>query len=489
MLRRTASETARPKVRRCAFALASAILALGAAAQVPVVGGELHPEVQRRLAALTGDKDPVLRGEAALLLGTLHCSDDETAIRAVASDRAEPAQIRGLIGLARLGPAGAEVELGRLLEELDPEDPRRFAAAYGLGLLPDDHPTPQIDAYIERNSGGNYRQERDTIAALLGGLASSPHASRRRSCQNLLADASMRDDGVRALAVVILQRSGGQLPDHDFEAASRTEGSLERWALLDVARARNVPLGASELQRVRRMASRDHDPRVRAAALRLLLSAARPEVVELAERSVESSHPEEAAVALEVLLTLGGTERRERLANRITSIHDPALLAAMLDAWHGMAPDRLVEDAAKTTSDTRQPPEVRMAAARLLVRVEDSRAPAAVRALAEATTDAAVLAEAYRALLSIGHGDEVIAGVEAAAKDPDARPLLAARIGALVRARHPAAPDLLEAVLAEKDLDTATLTEVVTAWRRAVEPPIGPIEQASLPQSLVDILR
>jgi hypothetical protein len=91
-------------------------------------------------------------------------------------------------------------------------------------------------------------------------------------------------------------------------------------------------------------------------------------------------------------------------------------------------------------------------------------------------------------MLTAGEGDEVVHGVEAAATDPDARPLLAARIGALVRARYPGARELVAAAVAEEDLDPATRCEVLVAWRRAVQPPLGDVERAALPTELLRAL-
>ena len=75
------------------------------------------------------------------------------------------ARVRGTLALGYLGVYGAEAVLAEYLLERRHDQPERHAAAFALGSLPDDHPSPAIGDYLDQATGGSYKRHRDTLAA------------------------------------------------------------------------------------------------------------------------------------------------------------------------------------------------------------------------------------------------------------------------------------------------------------------------------------
>jgi hypothetical protein len=425
--------------------------------------------IEGMLRDLATHEDPLVRGEAALGLATAGDPNDYDTVLAVARDREPQAQLRGLLALGYLAAPGSEAFLGSVLAEADRRDPARAAAALALGLLPEHHATPAIDAYLRTLGGASYRQHRDTLLALLLGLTREPHPSRAAAVRALLADAANREPAIRRLAIDVLARVSGSLPAPEAARLLRSGETAERLGVLSAIRAGVVPAGADDIEEIVRIARRDRSAAVRAAALEVLTVRRHLVALELAPRALRSRDPDEAAAGVTAALRLGGGALRMAIEQHVLAARDGAAQSRMLKAYDASRSTTFLDACLQIANDPRRAHDTRIAAAGVLARSGDARAVPTARDLFLEADGFDHLLALTDILSRMGALDRFIDDTVPPRTPTDAR-LLPLRLRAWLSAGHPRAMTLLGESLERSRKTPAAQAELLHALRSALLP-------------------
>ncbi|MEZ5965302.1 MAG: hypothetical protein R3F56_15825 [Planctomycetota bacterium] len=463
------------------LALAACSLAGPLRAQDPVAPrfGDVDAIAVRALDA----RDPTTRGEAALWLADSGKLEHYQAILTTAEDKAAPARHRAILAVGRLGAPGAEAFLGRILHDAPPDAADAALAAFALGALSDQVPTPAIDGLLERVQGGSRRRNLPLLTSLLGGLASREHPARVTALRGLRDDEVNRDEVVPLLAQAALGRSGVPL-----DAPQR-----ERWLASDSARMRTAALETwlrdgklpqEAKARVSRLARTDRDATVRATALHILAHHLDEGVLGLADRALHGRDAVEVGAAARILLGLAGEARRgeiEDLARAPST--SPAIRVALLDALGRGVSGRTLMDCAERTRDARVPTQVRVASALLLARAESALAESTLldlfHTLAEPEAIAAIARELHQS------GQLPLAATRLTTPDAASTPTaLAAHVEGVARVDAVLGTELLLALVEAERLREASLGLGLGALRRARVVAISPALLALVPEAV-----
>ena len=462
-------------------------LAVVAAAQ-DVLPPPRYAEVDALAVRALDAKDPVTRGEAALWLADSGKHEHYEAILRAARDPIAPARHRGILAAARLQAPGCESFLGRLLADMEPDSAEAMIAAFGLGQLADNVPTPAIDDLLGRAQGGSKKRYHALFAALLGGLATGPHPSRAAMVRGLLEDASNRSEAITLLALAALQAQSTATGAPPFPRAQVTT-----WLEHRHAGVRAAALGAwaaqwrpTDVERplIVRLTRSDPDALVRAAALRLLARLLDDRAVDLADRALTSRFAVEAAAAASTLLTLAGTARRERVEDHLLEPTLAApLKAAVLDVLTAPLPPRLLLWCHDTAHDADAVPILRVASAMALARADSVLATTALRAVFFAIDDEVALEHLAAGLLdedALTSTAAQLTGPEATAWDAAA----AARLRAIARADAALGTDVFLELATHDRLRDAALGQALAALRAGRVRSTSPAVLAFLPAAV-----
>lgn len=437
------------------------------------------------LAELARTETGRARAETALILAHVAPESADALARRAIEDRDPRARALGLIALGKIASPGSEVVIGRVFESADDDDLERMAAAYALGLLPDERPAPAVDRYLARVEGSGYRRHRDTLAALVLGHTQTPHPTRRASLQSLLDDDSNQDAGLRALAVLALRNAGEQLTAEQVDQQLDSEWPLVRLATVRALAAR--PDAVSEVAaRLATTASDDDDPRVRAAALELLVATRQRQALELADGALRGRDAERVAAGVSATTQLGGGALRDQLAAAIAVEQNVERKVAMFGAWRGSVPPKLADAALRFATDGRHSLPARAIALHLLAREGDERAVPLLHAIVTEGEDGATIAGAIDDLRRLG-ADSGLA--DRLGKDGDVLRKIAPRLEALFRLERPEAVALLREALDSDRLGVSARADLLRSWRRALMPPPAEPVLATLPRPLANLLR
>jgi hypothetical protein len=362
--------------RRCAV-----VLCLGALRGQDILPPPRYAEIDALAVRALDAKDPIARGEAALWLADSGSPQHYDAILRVAKDPAAPARHRGILAVGRLGVAGAEAFLGRLVLASNAEDPDAAIAAFALGQLDDSVPAPSIDALLRRAQGGSRRRNEALLTALVAGLATKPHPSRGTTVRALVEDESNRSAALTVSGLAMLDKLHTPVAQERVAAWLVSEhADVRRAAIAACAGERkHFARAAARLQRLARV---DADPGVRAAALRALAQHLDASATDLADRALRSRFPVEAAAAAEVLLTLAGGARRRDVEERVLAPDlSPELRGALLEVLPPPLAPRVLLLCHDNAQDASAPLMLRTAAALALARADSVLASAALHAV------------------------------------------------------------------------------------------------------------
>jgi len=435
------------------------------------------------LEVLLSDRNPSIRGEAALALAATGDSKYHSAIREITRDRSRAARLKGIVALGVLGSPGAETVLGELLLAPGPPSPDRDAAALSLGLLPDSFPVPAIERYFNRVDGGSYRKNHDTLSSMLVGLSLAPHPSRVPTLARLLDDAANRDPRLRRLAMLALAANPDALPQIETAEWLGSKHEDERLGALEAIEATGEDPGQEAIKLIGRTARRDRSPRVRAAALRVLTRLRHPDSLELSVVAIGSRHVEEVAAGVDTARRLGGGTIRMAMEDQILHAKRADLQAAMLAEYDASANPEFVTGCLRLAEDRRTAEAVRVQAASLAARSGERKSGGTIRELFAQAKDVANL----RALAAAAHTlDPSLISLDRVfppTSGDDLR-LLAARTEALLAARHPGAPGLLKEALGSELLQTGTRAQLLRALRRVALGHLDAEVSRALPKAL-----
>lgn len=489
-----------PAPGRAGLGLALLLLALSAGADGVSLRGQAPPtEPVSRLLAADAERwldheDPVVRGEAALVVAAGQDPAAYEQVLAVARDDAEEASLRGILALGYLGTPSARLALEQLLEESRSRpQPAGITAAFALATMPPDTAASSVSAWLVRLLGTSLKRQRDLLLAMLAALAVRDPVHQRAALQRLADDAAVRDDEVRAALLTVLGRIPDGLAPELVETTLRKGSPAERLAVLRaLGRTGTAPPGLTgELERT---VGHDGDPRMRAAALAVLTRLRHLPALEMAARAVRAGEPVEVAQGTRTALQLGGSGMRRALERQL-GLLGPAAQAALLEAFHGPMSDEFRARCLELAGERRLPLALRTAAALCVAQAGPPEAPATgpaadlaplMRDLFLANEDRATLRALAAALLAVHDAPPELERLHMGA--PVGGPALSAdRLGALLAAGHPGAARHCLVQLQRTDLAPAAAAEVLRAVRTALLP--GPGEVAGLPAPVAGLLR
>ncbi|MHC5065363.1 MAG: HEAT repeat domain-containing protein [Planctomycetota bacterium] len=462
------------------FAILICLLTLG---RDPLQGQESRPELP--LDLLLADEDPILRGEAAIALSLSGQPAQHRRLVAVAEDRAIGARIRGILSVGFLAAPGAEDFLGKVLEESDLGSAEHMAAALALGAIPDDHPTPAIDSYLAVAIGGSYRRHGPSLCALLYGLSLSPHPSRRHVLETLMGDASNRDELLRGMTVMAMAEISPDLVLENMADLLRDRSESTRLASLQAILSHDVLLEEDDYVRVSGLAKKARRVDTRIAATEVLIRHRRPIVLDIANRSLESPAPKEAAVAVRAILNLGGGALREALEERIMSEESANIKTRMLSEWKGQATPRFIESCFELATDPRNSNALRSASAIVVATAGQERINPTLRRLVSKTRDPDLLSRLLARIRASEGGEDHILALYPSS--PEESLAFQRQLKALLGMRQSAAEDLLARALEDSRFSADYRAKLLASWsRRELSLPKPP--GSGLPKEIGEIL-
>lgn len=478
-----------------------ALLALAAVAAAPGVA-RAQDAAPGGLFALLADRDPQVRGEAALILAAQGREGAREAIRPLFEDRDTGVRTRALIAYGILAADGADAELGKRLLDREAPESVRVAAAFALGCLPDSQPSPSIDRYLGRAEGGSRRRHRDTLIALLAGLQRAPHPQRLAQIDALLHDASLKDPAVLGLALAAQRRAGGSPGTDELVRLLALRETTIRIAAIEAVAA-SQPVSERIVESMRELADRDDDPAVRAAALLALAAhetgaapasgsdparGALPRSTQtLARLALASDDVRLVEAATHVLCGDTGSDGRAAASARARGSSDLVIQRAVLRGWQGTPTAALIEVARRFGARPDASAADRGLALRTLASARERDATALARATLHASDDAELVADALAQLRAMDQDLDLDAELAPLVATPG--PLLPVRIQALGRIDLPLASRFAERALGLAEPGSDERRELLTAWRRALWPPPPSQVLAVLPQELAALLR
>jgi hypothetical protein len=467
----------------CIFA--AGVLATGVAAQKPSGDDALGRLIAAETAPLAQASDPLVRGEAALVLASTGGVRWHETVLAVAKDDDARARLRGILALGFLAAPGSETTLRELLAgSATRVRPEGIAAAFALGSMPDAAAPAATTDCLARFLGSNMKRQRDVLIALLGGLGGHAPVLQQRGLLLVYDDSANRDPQVRAVLVLVMARIPATLTPARIEHALRTGGAEERRAALQAC-AGTIEPPASLLQLFVHHCEQDPDPQARAAALAVLTRLRHLPALEIAARAVRSGDPAEVEQATRSVLQLGGSSMRRALEAELQGLGQ-AQQAALLSAFQGPLDDDFAVAVQKLAGERRNPMPLRTAAGLALTQGEVHAAVPVLRDLFLDARGAASLHSLARALLQIEQPAPDLARLhdgrpEDLAEQPE-------RLAALIAAGHPQATRFCLDQLQRRNLPPAAAAGLLRAWRLAVLP-LPPAELVVLlPQALREIL-
>ena len=466
-----------------------AALAVAGSALPQAPGLQPGPQLEREFTELLHHDDPVVRGEAALALASTGDLQHYDAILEVARDPAPQAELRGILAVGYLAAPGAEAFLGEVLTESSRRDRARSVAALAIGLLPEPHDAAAIDAYLRRVQGASYRQHRDTLAALLLGLAKTAHPSRVAAVYALLEDAANREPVLRRLAIEVLARVPGSMTLEQADRLLHSDQVVERLGVLIALRQGIAEPSAACLTEVADLARHDRDSQVRAAALRLLTKKRHLAALDIVPHALRSGEPDEAAAGVEAALHLGGGALRLATEDYILAARSPAAQARMLGVYGTSRSTPFLDGCLRLAASDETDERVRIAATALSARCGDPRIAPVARALfvaARTPDDLLVLAGALRQLDAL---DTVVGGIYPPGSPNESR-IWPQRLRALLAVEYPRALSLLEDSLRRNRKNAGRQAELLRAFRSAALPSLTAAEtlRAAGPSVLLDLL-
>lgn len=451
--------------RRRRSALAAAVLALTTAG---FAQREAGAGWTTRLAGLLHHENPVLRGEAGLALATTGDARWHGALLSLAKAPEPAARLRGILALGVLGAPGTEEFLGGLLGETSPKSAERFAAALALGLLPDELSSPTFFRRMRRLRGGSYQRHAPELTALLAGLTTGRHPSKAGALRDLLDDAANKDPTLRRLAIRLLAAMSGTLDRARIETLLTSRNRGDRLGILEAMARGLLPLDDSATT-VERLARRDPDPAVRAAALDALTRHRRLAALEIGVDALRSKDPVEAAAGVRAALALGGGAIREAIEGRVERVTRPDLSRAMLAAFAATAvpSPEFADRCARMAADPERQEEVRIQAALVAARAGHARGLRLARELLSRTRRREDLRALARIAVRAAPSQTVIDALlspDDAPGDPD----LPRRLAALLAAGDRGVIAWIRKALDSPHLDAQAKSALLRGYRSSV---------------------
>jgi hypothetical protein len=473
---RPTGESAR-RLRRGFRAAAVGLVLVGAG-----VAPAQDPAVEARVVELAvqwlSAPSPVLRAEAALVVGLAQRIEDTDALVARTKDADPTVRATALVALGFHGRFGNEAVLRHALADAPRDSVERTAAAFGLALLPAGQGATGLHELVSELRGSNWRRHREVVLAIATGIAQHERPVQQSLLRELLTEAAPRDGAIAGALLIALARIDGSLSEAEIRPwLSDADPVARSGALTAIERRRPLPFRDV----VERMASRDPVPAVRARALRTLTAARAPAALELSVRAVQSDDAEEAAAGLHAILTLGGGRMREAVERRLLGVAPVHALTDRLAAFPKAVTTELRDQCLALARDDRNDRKLRLAAAGLALRSGAEAARKLIVELWAGIGDAPVDAASVRA----AHAAGIDAEADLAAGSNER---FVERAVPWLQAEGWSVAAHVADALAASRLDPKARAELLRAWRAVLLQPRRVRDLAALPESLRPIL-
>lgn len=430
-------------------------------------------------------RDPVVRGEAALIAGAAHHPDATATLLKLPDDPNPSARHRALLALGFVATPAA---VQRLDDELCSTSARESAsgaaAGYALGLLPAAAAQATQARLFNAIVQGSWRRQRDTLLAVLLGMLKEGSPRDTAPLRRLFDDESNRDPEVRAMLLRLLLADPRGRGGLDQARLLERGSDAERHELLrHLATTDEAPPGTMR-DCLAKLAERSADAALRGAALQVLGRWRFPEAVELATAALPSHDATEAATALRLLCLASGSASLSTLEARVRFEQKPKTKAALLAAFQAPMTSELRDHCADLASSSETSAELRCAGALALVRTDADRADVLLRNLFRSEAGAARLSALAHAIVARDATVELDlllpAGTDLALDAP--------RWLALLRAGHPEAERQVLENLQARHGNLERLRTALRVWRRArvLDEPLA--RPAAIPSQLTQLL-
>lgn len=409
-------------------------------------------------------KDPVVRGEAALVVAQSGGRDQEAKLLALAADPAVETRRRATIALGLLATPNAVRELEQRLATTDGRQGEDgAAAAFALGIVPPEAAGTAVARTLTLFRRGSWKRQHDVLIALLLGMLRHPERTAEQTALRELYDnEANRAPEVRALLLQLLLPGEATLDDKELGHVLERGSDPEQLAALRWMAERPPTDNGPWLEQLLRTASRDDRPEHRTAALLALGRSHHVPTLGVAARALTTGTPAECAQAMQAMTTIGGASARGPIEQHVLDERDPARKAALLNAYSAPLSDRLADHLVALQLDRRQPIETRVAAAALLAQSRPERAAPMLRDLfrvAETEAELLALARAIRAV------EKAPIALDKLFRDPSELGEKPLRWQALLAAGHGEAQRQLLAALTSAAPVETTRT-ALRAWRK-----------------------
>lgn len=429
--------------------------------------------------------DPVVRGEAALIVAAAHHPETTATILKLAGDPNPSTRLRALIALGFVATPAAVQHLEEALRTTTArEGTGGPAAGLALGLLPPDLADSAQARLFNAVRQGSWRRQRDTLLGVLLGMATSGGARDTAPLRRLFDDESNRDPEVRALLLRLLLADPRARTDLDMPRLLARGSDAERQVLLRHLATNDEAPPEPVRQALADLADRGEDASLRASALQVLGRWRCDEAVELATAALGSQDPDEASIALRLLCLQGGAASLQTLEARVRDERRARTKAALLAAFSAPMTSELRDHCVELASSRESDAEVRCAAALALLRSAPERADVLLRNLFRSDDGAKHLAALARAIVARDATAELDvllpAGTDLALDPP--------RWLALLQAGHPEAERQVLENLQPRTGNLERLRTALRVWRRArvLDEPLA--RPAAIPSMLSQLL-
>ncbi|MFK7741261.1 MAG: hypothetical protein AB8H80_13155 [Planctomycetota bacterium] len=504
------SRIAKAGARAAAALAAPLMLAVLHVALAPSVCAQRGPAsaieqlITNDAAARLQDRDPTIRGEAALLVGAAAAAEshaDSTGFAAGAAARStgfdaaqeqlllemarqpEPeARHRALIALGLFGSPAAIQHLENILHTVaGRSSDSGVLAAYALGMADPARAGTGPARTLSLFPRGSWKKQHDALTALLLGLAHTGVIRENArgelgSLRRLFDNDANRAPAVRGLLLDLMLPIDSSWSADELCNTLRRGSEQEQLAVLNWLARRpppqpTQPASSPPNEDLREMlvgiAKRDQDSRIRTRALRALTRIGYLPALDLAARSLRRQSPAECAQGLTTIFAIGGASARGALAQHVRQEKNVLKKAALLDAFAAPPTPELLSHCVKLAIDAAMPLRTRAAAARLVARGAPSRAVPLLRDLFRSCgeDDAAELASIARALQRT---EAEPTELRRLLQSPATLPNHPAHWTALLRAGHAGAQRAVLEQLQAADARPEHVATALRAWRKAV---------------------
>ncbi|HZN39780.1 MAG TPA: hypothetical protein VFD82_13305 [Planctomycetota bacterium] len=426
--------------------------------------------VRTQAAQRLQNADPIVRGEAALVVAASADVSLQAAIRSLTTDGEEPTRLRAILAMACLAAPASVVVLEHILEDHQARVSHEgVVAAYALGMLPPELGGSATTRVLTSFTQTSWKRQRDVAMALLLGLSVQDASSQAAVLRRLYDDESNRDPEIRSQLLLLLLAVDRTLDAKALLRVLERGSDDERVALLRWLAVNSSPFDDALAPQLETIAAKG-PPAERAAALAALTRMKLPSAMVIAEKALHSSDAAESGQGLRSMLSLGGAGVLSVLQRHLANETNHERQAALLASYAAPLSCDLCDLCARLGADPLQPLSLRTAAVTALARTAPQRSIPMLRDLFRTTPQRSALPALASMLMRAELSPPPLVRLLEEPVDLRQHP---ERWEALLQAGHPEATlAVLQCLTPPRD-SAADVAMALAVWRRTmVLPPV-----------------